>query len=444
MDSTGLISFIGIIVALVVLIWLAYQGFTVMVLAPLAAIIIAVFSRQGIYETLSTTYIQGYAGFITANCLILLMSAIFGKFMDESGAARGIGLNVLKLCNLFPEKSRRTVAVVCMSMINAILTYGGISLFVVTFTTVSIAKTLFEKMDIPWSLTMASALGSATFTMTMLPGSPQLTNLVPTSILGTTPMAAPTLGIIASVIMVVLGVLYISYAIKKYDKRGEGFLPSGAEIAKVIPSMDLETSANIIVCLLPCIILLVVMNAFSVPPVMALIVGCIACYLIFFKEFKGKDLKPIFFAGCQNAMLAVSNTASIFGFGKVVSAAAGFSFIVGALDKLPGPPIVQMIVAVEIAAGITGSSSGGVGIALNAMGQRFLDMGIAPQAVHRLSAIAAGGLDSLPHTTGLQASLAANRLTVKDGYIHMFWESVLIPIVVVIIVSAIHAATGIL
>lgn len=440
----GLISLIGILIALAVLIFLAYQGFTVMVLGPLAAIIIAVFSGQGIYETLSTTYIEGYAGFITSNFLLLMMSAIFGKFMDESGAARGIGLNMLKLCNLFPEKSRRTVAVVCMAMINAILTYGGISLFVVTFTTVSISKTLFEKMNIPWALTMATSLGSATFTMTMLPGSPQLTNLVPTTILGTTAMAAPVLGIIASIIMVVLGVLYIAHAIKKYDKKGEGFLPTGSEISKVIPEMDLETSANIIVCLIPCIVLLVVMNAFSVPPVMSLILACIVCYVIFFKEFKGKDLKPVFYTGCQNGLLAVSNTSSIFGFGAVVSAAAGFDFIVGALDKLPGPPIVQMIVAVEIAAGITGSSSGGVGIALNAMGQRFLDMGIPAEAIHRLSSIAAGGLDSLPHTTGLQASLAANRLTVKQGYIHMFFETVLIPIVVVTITGIIYATTGIL
>lgn len=443
----GLLSLIGILIALIILMVLAYKGFPVLILAPVCAAIIAIFSKVPVYDGLQEFFMAGFSGFAKNYFLLLLMSAVFGKFMDASGAANIIALWILKLTNLFPKRMEKTMAVFCMAMINAALTYGGISLFVVTFTTVSISKTMYEKLNIPWSITMAASLGSATFTMTMLPGSPQLTNIVPTTYLGTTPMAGATLGIISSIIMVALGITYIAYAIKKYEKTGEGFLPSGAEISKVIPSIDLTTQTSIvdlIKAVLPCIILLIAMNAFDVAPAMSLVLGTVICALIFLPTLKNKDIKETFKAACQNGLTAVANTAAIYGFGSMVSNVVGFTFVVNGLSNLPGPPIVQMIVAVEIAAGITGSSSGGVGIALGALGQRFLDMGIAPAAIHRIGAIAAGGLDSLPHTTGLQTSLAASRLQMKGSYIHMFVMSVILPIIVCIIAAVLYTAFGIL
>lgn len=445
--NPGLISLIGILVALAFLILLAYKGFPVLVLGPAAALIIAIFSGIPLYDSMINFYMAGFSGFAKGYFLLLLMSALFGKCMDASGAANTIAMWMLKLTKLFPKRMEKTVAVVCMAMISAALTYGGISLFVVSFTTVSIGKTMYEKLDIPWELTMAGALGSATFTMTMMPGSPQLTNIVPTTYLGTTPMAAPVLGIIASIIMVVLGIAYIAYAVKRYEKKGTGFLPSGAEIAKVVPSIDLDnTTTNVgqlIRSVAPCVVMLICMNALGMEPAVALVFGVIACLILYFNVLKSKNWKQLLKDGSMNGLIATANTCAIYGFGTMVSNVPGFQFVIGGLNNLPGPPIVQMIVAVEIAAGITGSSSGGVGIALGALGERFLATGIHPEAIHRICAIAAGGLDSLPHTTGLQSSLAASRLEVKGAYIHMFVESVFLPIVVCIIVAVIHTVTGI-
>lgn len=445
----GLLSFIGILVGLAALMFLAFRGVPMLVLAPACAVVIGLFSGLGIWETLSTLYMPGFAGFTQNFFLMLLLSAIFGKFMEESGAARHIAFGILKLAYKFPEKYRKTAACFAMAMISAALTYGGISLFVVTFTTVAISRNMYEQLDIPWGFTLAGALGSATFTMTMLPGSPQLTNLVGMPYLGTTPTAGPILGIISSIIMIAMGLWYYQFAIKRFEKRGEGFLPTGAEIAKVIPAnpIDVTIPVNVpqlILSIVPSAVLLVVMNVFGVEPALSLVVGTVVCYVLFFKEFKGKSLKAIINAGNANGIMAVCNTSAVIGFGKVVSGVIGFEFIVGALEHVPGPPIVQMLIAVEVAAGITGSSSGGFGIALGAMAERFLAMGIHPQAIHRLGAIAAGGLDSLPHTTGLMTSLSASRLTHREGYIHMFVISVLMPIVVVIIATIIHVTTGIL
>ncbi|MDL2219225.1 GntP family permease [Ruminococcaceae bacterium OttesenSCG-928-O06] len=446
----GLLSFIGILVGLAALMFFAFKGVPMLVLAPTCGVIIGLFSGTGVWPTLSEFFMPGFATFTRNFFLLLMMSAIFGKFMEESGAARNIAIGILKLAYKFPQKYQKTAACFAMSMISAVLTYGGISLFVVTFTTVAIGRTIYEKMDVPWGFTLAGALGSATFTMTMLPGSPQLTNLVAIPYLGTTPMAGPILGIIASVIMVAMGLWYYQFALKRYEKKGEGFLPTGAEIIKVMPAQELDLSpgggGKLLLSLVPSVVMLLLMNLpfLKWEPTLCLVVATLVCYLVFFPEFKGKSLKAIITAGNNNAMLAVANTSAVLGFGQVVANVAGFQFIVGALEHVPGPPIVQMLVAVEIAAGITGSSSGGLGIAMGALAERFLNMGIHPQAIHRLGAIAAGGLDSLPHTTGLMTSLSASRLTHSQGYIHMFVISVVMPIIVVTIVAIIHVTTGIL
>ena len=280
--------------------------------------------------------------------------------------------------------------------------------------------------------------------MTMLPGTPQLTNIVPTTYLGTTPMAAPIIGIIGSILALIFGIGYIHYAVQKTVKKNEGFYPTGKLIAEAMPMQDLETNENIIKCLIPCIVLIIVMNAFGVSPTMSLVAATIVCYLIFFRNFKGVSIRQLFVAGSTNAVGATCNTSSVMAFGAVVSSVAGYQLVVDSLQSIPGPPIVQMLVAIEIAAGVTGSSSGGIGIALNSLGSRFLEMGIPAEAIHRLGAMAAGGLDSLPHTSGLYTSLTTTKLTHAQAYKHMFWLTVILPIIVVIICTIIYVTTGIL
>ena len=437
------LSLIGILVAIVLLMYLAFKGIGMPILSPICVSVLAVFSGASIYELLSGPYMNGFSNFAKNYFLLLLMSAIFGKLMEESGAARGIAMNITKLTKKFP-KHEKVVAILSIALINAVLTYGGVSLFVVSFTTMAIAKTLYQKLDIPWHLTICSALGGGTFTMTMLPGSPQLPNIIPTRYLGTTPMAAPVIGIIGSIIMVVLGIAYVSYALRKTEKAGEGFLPTGAAILEAMPgSIDLETNESLFRSLLPSIILFVVMNGFSVPPTMALIIACISVYVIYFNRFKEKNIKAILGAGTTNAMSAVVSTCSIIGFGAAVASVSGYQYVLNFLDNIPGSPLVQMIVAVEVAAGITASASGGLGLALENMSQRFLEMGLQPDVIHRFSAIACGGLDSLPHTSGFIVSASVNKLTHSQSYKHMFWLTVVGPIIVVIIMAIFYSITGI-
>ncbi|VEI47581.1 H+/gluconate symporter and related permeases [Actinobacillus equuli] len=90
------------------------------------------------------------------------------------------------------------------------LTYGGVSLFVVVFAVYPLALAVFKEANITRRLIPGTiACGAFTFTMTALPGSPQIQNLIPTRYFGTDAMAAPIMGIIASAVLFFGGVAYL-------------------------------------------------------------------------------------------------------------------------------------------------------------------------------------------------------------------------------------------
>lgn len=443
---SGILSFIGLIIGVVLLIILAFKGVPIMLTAPLCAVVIALFSGIGIYEMLSTSYMTGFSNFFLNYFLLLSASAIFGKIMSESGATDDIAFYIAKLSDRFPKKYQKTICVVSICLIYAVLTYGGVSLFVVTFAVTGIAVTLFREKDIPWHLAFCTGFGTATFSMTMLPGSPQLVNLVPVSYLGTTPTAAPGIGILSALLCIVLGLFYIRFVVRRTEKRGEGFMETGSQVLEVYPNPETKDDVRFIAlvkALIPCAVLLAAMNLFSIPPVMALFLACFVCILLYFDVFRKAEFKPMLVTAMDNSISAVVTTASMFGFGACVSAASGFQYLIGLLDKVPGPPIVQMIIAIECAAGICGSSSGGLGIALGALSDRFLGMGIEPAAIHRIGAIAAGGLDSLPHAGATYVGLSNMRLELKQCYYHQAWLCIVIPIICAIFASTLYLIFGV-
>lgn len=443
---SGALSFAGLIIGVILLIVLAFRGVPIMLTAPLCAIIIALFSGIGIYEILSTSYMTGFANFFLNYFLMLSASAIFGKIMGESGATDDIAFYIAKLSDRFPQKYQKTVCVVSICLIYAILTYGGVSLFVVTFAVTGIAVTLFREKDIPWHLAFCIGFGTATFAMTMLPGSPQLVNLVPVDYLGTTPTAAPGIGILSALLCIVLGLIYIRIVVRRSEKRGEGFMKTGAQVLEIYPNAEIKTDVRflaLIKALIPCVVLLVGMNLCGLPPVMALLLASLMCIVLYFPVFRKAKFKPMLVTAMNNSISATVTTASMFGFGACVSAVAGFDYLINLLDKVPGPPIVQMIIAIECAAGICGSSSGGLGIALGSLSDRFLNMGIDPAAIHRIGAIAAGGLDSLPHAGATYVGLSNMRLELKQCYYHQAWLCIVIPIICAIFAAVLYSVFGV-
>lgn len=423
------ISVIGIVIGIICLILLSYKGISPIFVAPFAALIVLIFSQQNIVDGIITTYMNGFGSFAQRYFLVFLSGAVFGSIMGDSGAAKSLGLKFSRLAKK-SKKNAKLFTVLSIVAISTVLAYGGISAFVAMFTIIAVAKELYREMDVPWGLYGCQILGSGCIAMSMLPGSPSIPNIIASTSLGTTPMAAPVLGIISAAIALILGIIYISWELKLAKKRGEGFLPTGAGIGKtILPIDDNFKEMNIAMCLAPSVVLVLVLNVLNQHVVVATVCAIVVALILYWKRLKTKLETTK--SGISVSVNAICVASMVVAFGSVVSASPGFVYIISLLNGVPGPPVVQLIISVNVAAGITGSASGGLTIALDSLSQRFLDMGMNPEVIHRIACMSSGGLDSLPHNGSIINELGIANLTHKTGYRPMGVCSVLIPIITV-------------
>lgn len=423
------ISLVGMVLGLALMMFLAYKGVSIYIYGPVSAAVVILTSSMPFWETLTGEYMNGFVGYVKNFFLLLMLSAIFAKIMGDSGAAQKIALSIAKLSKK-SKKHKELVAIFSIHAIILLLTYGGISLFVVTFLIVSIAKTTYQELDIPWHLERAGSWATGTVTMSMLPGSPAAQNLLPIPYLGTTPMAAPILGLACAALCVCLEVMYVTCAWRKTKRLGEGFLPTGAAIAQRDTKVELkETDISLVKALIPSIVLIVVLNFLPIPSVLVALLTAIAVAIVLFWK-NLPDISGTFAAGAEQSVGVTVGVAAVVGFGAVVAATPGYATLVESLDKIPGSPLVQLIIAVNVCAGVAGSASGGLAIGLNSFAQKFMDMGINPQLIHRISLISSGGLDSLPHSGAVNSGLRVSALTHRQAYKHVFITNTVIPIIV--------------
>lgn len=408
------LSFLGILLGLLVFIFLVYKNFTVIVVAPLAAIIVILFSGMGVMDTLVGTFMPRFAGVVKSYFLLFSMSAMLGKFAADSGLARSLAIAFAS----FARKSKNNskfLAIMSIVTLNAVLTYSGISLFVLTFTIVAIAKELYKELDVAWHLYGCGLLGSATLTLSMLPGSPQVQNIIPTKFFGTTPMAAPVLGLISAVIMLGLGMAYIKYAINKTAKAGEGFFPTG----NLIDQVDLGKKEGNIhplwKCLVPLMIPVVVMNGFKQAPEIALACAIIVLYLLYRKEFT--NIQKTINEGFGSSVAPLVALSAAAAFGGVVSTVPGFQLISTGLFALPLPDTAKMMISVAVPSLITGSSSSGQQVAYDTFADQYLAMGINPEVIHRLTTMA-GNISLAPHSSGVINTFVITKLSHNQAYKH--------------------------
>ncbi len=265
--------------------------------------------------------------------------------------------------------------------------------------------------------------------MTAVPGSPQIQNIIPTRYFGTDPMAAPIVGLIAAAIMAVGGTYYMIVRARKAAARGEGFgIEANAKVEEIIKE---EALPNPYLSLVPIILLLVLLNVFKLNIVVALVGGILAACLLFVNRMRS----PIstFNQGAVSSLTAIMNTSCAVGFGTVVKMVPGFTLLVALLGKVSmGNGLLYTAISTNILAGSTGSASGGMSIALEAMADKFLATGANPELLHRVTSLASGGLDTLPHNGAVLTLMAACGLTHKDCYIDIFIVSLLIPVLSVI------------
>lgn len=427
--NAGTLSIIGILIGVVCLILLSYKGIPPIFVAPLSAIIVLIFSQQNVVTGIIDTYMKGFAGFAGKYYLVFLTGAIFGSIMGDSGAAKSIGLKFARTAKR-SKSSAKLITVLSIVAVSTILAYGGVSAFVAMFTVIAVAKELYREMDVPWGLYGCQILGSGCIAMSMLPGSPSIPNIVASTALGTTPMAAPVLGLLCAGFALCLGIVYISWELRRAARKQEGFFPTGAEITKTITVNENFKEMHIVRCLTPSVVLILVLNVLKQHVVVATLCAIILAVILFWNQLE--NVLESAKIGSSVAINSICVASMVVAFGSVVSNSPGFGTVIAFLGKVPGPPIVQLIISVNIAAGITGSASGGLTIAMDSLSQRFLDMGINPEIIHRIACISSGGLDSLPHNGSIINEVGIAKLTHKTGYRPMGVCSVIIPIITVI------------
>ncbi len=413
---------LGIIIGLALLMFLAYRGYSIIWVAPLTAAVVALMGGLPLLEAYKDTYMTGFVGFTKSWFPVFMLGAIFGHLMDYTGAARSIAH---WLTNVFGAK--RAILGVVVGC--AVLTYGGISLFVVVFAMYPLAVALFREANISRKLIPgAIALGSFTFTMTAIPGTPQIQNLIPIDYFHTTPTAAPVMGITAAVFMFGLGYAYLVWREKKLEAKGERF----TEPAKKQENneQNLTELPNPLISILPLLSVILTLNLLKWDIVLALISGIILSMLTNIKLYQG--FTKTISAGATGSITAIINTSAAVGFGAIVRAVPGFKSLTDLVLGIKGSPLISEAVAVNILAGATGSASGGMGIALAALGDKYyqlaLETGISPEAFHRVASLASGGLDTLPHNGAVLTLLAITGMTHKESYIDIFVTSLVLPV----------------
>lgn len=391
-----MLSMIGLIGGLAMLIFLTMKGMNLLVAGPLSALFVAVFSGMPLFPqlvgegeaNLVGNYMSGFSGFVTSWYLMFLLGAIFGKVMEDSGAADSVSKMVV-------EKLGMKYAVLAIVASCAVLTYGGVSLFVVAFSVYPMALSLFKQANLPRRFIPAAlAFGSVTFTMTSA-GSPEIQNWIPIEYLGTTPYAGWEVSLIVAIFMMIFGYWWLKRMITKAVNNGETF-----ESREQDPVTENKALPHPFMGVVPLIVVLIISYIFhdslkQSALILALLGGVIATYLLNRKYFK--NFWNAVSDGTLGALVAIGNTAAVVGFGGVAKAVPAFATAVDLMTNIPGSPLIGGAIAVSVIAGITGSASGGQAIALPILAPYYMDMGVNPEALHRTVAISSGALDSLPH-----------------------------------------------
>ncbi|WP_188054178.1 GntP family permease [Sphingosinithalassobacter sp. CS137] len=410
-----MIAAIGLIGALALLIFMTVRGVNILIAGPAAAAVVALTSgiawlpplASGGAPDYATTYMAGFTGFFADWFFMFLLGAIFGEVMRVSGAAESVARWIVGTIGI-----RHAVLAVVGAC--ALLTYGGVSVFIVAFSVYPLAVPLFRQADLPRRFIPAAlAFGSVTFTMTSA-GSPEIQNLIPMQYLGTTAYAGWQVSLIVAILMASLGYWWLQRMVRRAVARGERFesRPSDEQVEGA--GADERPLPHPLLCLLPLAAVLAVFMAFQYPQslgalsailpaqsldkwalVVALSAGTVIAMLIGLRE--RARMPGAFSVGATGAVVAITNTCAVVGFGAVATLSPAFQQALEMVRDLPGDPLIGAAIAVTVIAGLTGSASGGQTIALPLIAPHYLGAGADPAELHRTVAIASGALDSLPH-----------------------------------------------
>jgi len=482
------VGLFGILLGLALLVWLAYRGWSILLLAPGAALIAAAFAGGPLLAYWTQTFMDSASRFVAQFFPLFLLGALFGKLMEDSGSVSAIA-------EFMTERLGPARAILTVVLAGALVTYGGVSLFVAFFVLVPMAQALFRTADLPNRLIPAAvALGTSTFTMSALPGTPAIQNAIPMPFFGTTPLAAPGLGIIASAVMLCFGLWWLGRTAAAARRKGEGNDPSApAALEEAVenetvrqrattardfdprevrhgrpsreaPSIGLAALPLLVVVSVNVLMTLVILPSLDVSflakeefgatslsavagiwsVVTALIAAIVTVIAINWRRLPG--LRETLDSGANASVLPVLSVASLVGFGAVVAAVPAFAIVRNWVLSIEGGPLVSLAVATNLLAALTGSASGGLTIALEALGGTYMRLaaehGIDPALLHRIAVLSAGTLDSLPQNGAVVTLLAVCGSTHRESYFDIVVVAIAGPIVALVAVIALGSSFG--
>ena len=479
---------LGILVGLALLVLFAFRGWTVLLLAPAAALVAAAFGREPLLANWTQIFMGSAARFLAQFFPIFLLGAIFGKLMDDTGSVSAVADFMTKSLG-----ERRAILAVVLA--GAFVTYGGVSLFVAFFVLSPMAQALFRAAAVPRRLMPAAiVLGTSTFTMSALPGTPSIQNAIPMPFFGTTPFAAPGLGTIAAAIMLGCGLWWLARAEAAARRAGEGYGSEAlvtvdkaaddeivrerattarefdpAEIhhgdrSTLTPPVFFAALPLVIVVAVNLLMSLVVLPRFdfsylaeerwgatsiaAVAGVWSVILALAAAIatVIFCNRSRLRSLRQSMDAGANASVLPALSVASLVGFGAVIAALPAFAIVRDWVLAIEGGPLVSLAVATNVLAALTGSASGGLTIALDALGQTYMTIaahtGLSPALMHRVAVIGSGTLDILPHNGAVVTLLAVCGATHRESYFDIVMVGIVNAILALVTVIVLGTAFG--
>ncbi len=403
---TNVIGIIGLIIAFALLMYLIMKGVNIYLTVFICTLVVAITSQMNIYEAYKVHFMTGFTNFFKSYYLIFLTGTLMAKAMEITGAAKSIAKAIIRILGV-------NWAFVSVPLACGILCFGGVSAFVCSFCVFEIALQVFKAADLPRrAIPGALCFGCSTWAM-VAPGAVQIHNAVPAENLGTTFMAGAVNGWICCGFVLIVGMIWLKIWLDKAKKNGEHFVAKDVDDFNDDPN---EKLPNPIISLIPLIVSIVLVNLKGsdgkaiVPVEVGVLAGAVCAILIMYKHIKVKELPKHFADAAALALFSITNTCAVNGFGGVASNSPVFNVITNAMVNIPGPKLLGLVIGTTIIAGICGSASGGLGIAVPILGPVYQNLGFAPATIHRVMALASAALDSLPHNGYI--------VTVTNGLCH--------------------------
>lgn len=414
------ISTIGIILAIFAIIYFTAKGLNIIIAAPLTILIVILTNEMNIFETLlgkEKSYIVALCNFLINNFSIFILGSILANYMERGGATSTIANYILEKIG----KDSPFKVLLSITIISSILTYGGISIFIVIFAIIPLARPLFKELNINWELfPIPVFLGASTYTMTMLPATPSIHNTIPTKILGTNLTAAPLLSIIGSFAILIFGLLYMKITLNKSIANNENFNMQLDN--KEDKFTNVNYKLNIGTSILPIIVLIIIIFIFKDVKNIVLIALTIAIFLSAFLFRKNiTNQQDTLNSGTISSVIPAFATSSSVAFGTVLTSASGFELIKNGISSISNSPLISLALVTALLSAITGSSSGAIGISMNSFIPQYMALGIDPELLHRVVVVASACLTVVPQSGVMITFNTLAGLSIKRGFKHSFW-----------------------